>query len=95
MSGSQQAPAAGITIARLKEQAGQVREHHRWLDVANGIADGLVALFVDGQDQEVVSITCFPTGAACLIIGFCYTFGVYLAARPLKSNLSKMCTRAG
>jgi spore germination protein KA len=46
-----------ITIAWLREQviqAGQISEHDRWLEVANGIADGLVALFVDGQDRALV-----------------------------------------
>jgi len=56
-----QVPPAGITIAWLKEQAvqaGQIREHDRWLAMANEIADGLVGLFVDGQNRALV-ITAF------------------------------------
>lgn len=56
-----QVPQAGITIPWLKEQgiqAGQITEHGRWLAVANEIADGLVGLFVDGQNKAL-AITAF------------------------------------
>lgn len=61
LMGNPQIQQAGITTAWLKEQgvqAGRIIERGRWLDVANDIVDGMVALFVDGQDRALM-ITAF------------------------------------
>jgi spore germination protein KA len=50
-------PPAGVTLDWLKERvvtAGSILEKRRWVEAGNGIAKGLVALFVDGQSRVIL-----------------------------------------
>ncbi len=52
-----QAPPSGVTMEWLMEEAvpnARVLIYNRWVDVAGEITKGLVALFVDGQDQALL-----------------------------------------
>ncbi|NLI13428.1 spore germination protein [Pelotomaculum propionicicum] len=53
-----EAPSNGITIAWLKEKvipAGDIQEKKRWVEVGNGIAKGLVGIFVEGQGSVLLT----------------------------------------